>query len=128
VPDIGFSGMLLGKRDLPDLDTTRAVRALARVGESGDRCLDQFRWPTADDAAALRGALASPVPVVARRHKYLTRRIPTLSAALDARVTLLLREDALPYEGDTERVIETIRASSKMRSRLKRLCASTHNP
>ena len=70
------------------------------------RFLDQFKWPAIDEAAALRGALVAPLLVVARRHKYLTHRIPILSAALDARVMLLPGEDALPYEGDTERIIE----------------------
>jgi DNA-binding CsgD family transcriptional regulator/pimeloyl-ACP methyl ester carboxylesterase len=71
------------------------------------RFLDQFKWPAIDEAAALRGALTAPLLVIARRHKYLTHRIPVLSAALDARVALLPGEDALPYEGDIERIIET---------------------
>jgi hypothetical protein len=92
-------------------DGARELSAHWRVSVSQEtylRFLDQFRWPTVDDAAALRGALASPVLVVARRHKYLTRRIPTLSACW-THATLLPGEDALPYDGDTERVIETIR-------------------
>jgi DNA-binding CsgD family transcriptional regulator len=70
--------------------------------------LDQFRWPSLDEVAALRGRITAPVLVVARRHRYLTTRIPAMSATLDSRVVLLPGQDALPYEGDTERIIDVM--------------------
>ena len=71
--------------------------------------LNQFRWPSVGDVARLGSGLP-PVLVLARRHKYLTQRIPALSAILDSRVILLPGNDALPYEGDIGLMIDTISA------------------
>jgi DNA-binding CsgD family transcriptional regulator/pimeloyl-ACP methyl ester carboxylesterase len=94
-------------------DRARALSAHWRQAVTQEtylRFLDQFVWPAVGEIAALRGKVQAPVIVVARRHKYLTNRIPVLSAVTDARVVLLPGEDAMPYEGDTARVIETMLA------------------
>jgi pimeloyl-ACP methyl ester carboxylesterase/DNA-binding CsgD family transcriptional regulator len=92
-------------------DLAQALSAHWRASvtrETYQQFLDQFTWPTVEDLAALRGRFKAPVLVVARRHKYLGERIPVMSAALDARVVLLPGADAMPYIGDTARVIEVI--------------------
>jgi DNA-binding CsgD family transcriptional regulator len=72
--------------------------------------LNQFRWPTVGDVAALRLKPALPVLAVVRRNKYLYGRIPVMSAVLDTRVVSLAGEESLPYEGDTAPILEAIRA------------------
>jgi DNA-binding CsgD family transcriptional regulator len=92
-------------------DVARALSAHWRATVSKEiyhQFLDQFKWPTVEDMAALRGRLKAPVLVVVRRHKYLGKRIRVTSATLDSRVVLLPGMDAMPYIGDTARIIDVI--------------------